>query len=75
LVTLRGIHAARIDVHWDVLPRTTRDIEFIADNPGDGALHCHKVHHRVNQMGHLRNDDEDPGWYDHPLGTVASLRP
>ncbi|HEY0783244.1 MAG TPA: copper oxidase, partial [Thermoanaerobaculia bacterium] len=31
---------------------TTRDIEFVADNPGDWALHCHKTHHTMNQMGH-----------------------
>jgi manganese oxidase len=31
---------------------TTRDIEFIADNPGDWAFHCHKSHHTMNQMGH-----------------------
>jgi hypothetical protein len=124
-----------------------RAIEFVADNPGDWALHCHKVHHTMNQMGHdlpimtgvdqtgvdqkvndlvpgympmgatgmgdmadmgkVRNSllmgshegraagpfgsifmggmftilkirenlgsyDEDPGWYDHPAGTVAS---
>ncbi|MEK6375946.1 MAG: copper oxidase [Acidobacteriota bacterium] len=30
----------------------TRDIELIADNPGDWALHCHKTHHVMNQMGH-----------------------
>jgi len=30
----------------------TRDIEFVADNPGDWALHCHKTHHTMNQMGH-----------------------
>lgn len=30
----------------------TRDIEFIADNPGDWALHCHKSHHTMNQMQH-----------------------
>ena len=24
----------------------------MADNPGDWALHCHKVHHTMNQMGH-----------------------
>ena len=126
----------------NVPPGTTRDIEFIADNPGDWALHCHKVHHTMNQMGHnlpimtgvdqtgvsekleelvpgympmgntgmgemmdmgkprnslmmgagegpfgeifmggmftvlkiregLRSYDEDPGWYQHPEGTVA----
>lgn len=30
----------------------TRDIEFVADAPGDWALHCHKFHHIMNQMGH-----------------------
>lgn len=30
----------------------TRDIEFIADNPGDWALHCHKAHHLMNGMVH-----------------------
>jgi hypothetical protein len=30
----------------------TRDIEFIADNPGDWAFHCHKTHHTMNQMQH-----------------------
>lgn len=131
----------------NVPPGTTRDVEFVADNPGDWALHCHKVHHTMNQMGHnlpimtgvdqsgvdqkvnelvpgympmgatgmgdmmdmgkprnsllmgahegraagpfgsifmggmftilkiredLRSYDEDPGWYEHPEGTVAS---
>jgi manganese oxidase len=128
----------------NVPPGTTRDVEFVADNPGDWALHCHKVHHTMNQMGHklpimtgvdqsgvdqklgelvpgfkpmgstgmgdmmnmgtprnslfmaagegpfgsifmggmftilkirenLASYDEDPGWYEHPSGTVASL--
>ena len=127
----------------NVPPGTTRDIEFVADNPGDWALHCHKVHHTMNQMGHnlpimtgvdqsgvaekieqlvpgymqmgntgmgdmmdmgrprnslmmgagegpfgtifmggmftilkireeLESYDADPGWYEHPAGTVAS---
>jgi manganese oxidase len=30
----------------------TRDIEFVADAAGDWALHCHKTHHIMNQMGH-----------------------
>jgi FtsP/CotA-like multicopper oxidase with cupredoxin domain len=30
----------------------TRAVEFIADNPGDWALHCHMTHHTMNQMGH-----------------------
>lgn len=31
---------------------STRDIEFVADAPGDWALHCHKSHHTMNAMGH-----------------------
>ncbi len=30
----------------------TREIEFIADAPGDWAMHCHMTHHIMNQMGH-----------------------
>jgi FtsP/CotA-like multicopper oxidase with cupredoxin domain len=125
---------------------TTRDIEFIADAPGDWPLHCHMTHHVMNQMGHgipnsigidpkkldrkvqkvlpsymtmgesgmgdmgqmgmpapknsipmvgapgpfdyigmggmftlvktrdhLASYDKDPGWYEHPAGTVASV--
>jgi FtsP/CotA-like multicopper oxidase with cupredoxin domain len=36
----------------DVPVGATRDIEFIADAPGDWALHCHKSHHTMNAMGH-----------------------
>ena len=124
----------------------TRDVEFIADAPGDWAFHCHKSHHTMNAMAHdipntlgvnqkdvaarirkmlpgymamgetgmaqhadhvkhmpgpkntlpmmmgkgpfgniemggmftvvkvrdkLQSYDQDPGWYDHPKGTVA----
>ncbi|OHB57701.1 MAG: copper oxidase [Planctomycetes bacterium GWF2_42_9] len=31
---------------------STRDIEFVADAPGDWALHCHKVHHIMSGMAH-----------------------
>jgi hypothetical protein len=31
---------------------STRTIEFIADNPGDWAFHCHMTHHTMTQMGH-----------------------
>ena len=31
---------------------STRDIEFVADVPGDWAFHCHKSHHTMNAMGH-----------------------
>lgn len=30
----------------------TREIEFLADQPGDWALHCHKAHHVMNGMVH-----------------------
>jgi manganese oxidase len=31
---------------------STRDIELVADAPGDWAMHCHMTHHVMNQMGH-----------------------
>ncbi len=31
-----------------VAPGTTRDVEFVAWNPGVWLLHCHKLHHIVN---------------------------
>jgi len=36
----------------DVPVGATRDIEFVADAPGDWAFHCHKSHHTMNAMGH-----------------------
>lgn len=30
----------------------TRDIEFVANEVGDWAFHCHMTHHVMNQMGH-----------------------
>jgi hypothetical protein len=30
----------------------TRDIEFVADVPGDWIFHCHKSHHTMNAMSH-----------------------
>ena len=29
-----------------------RAVEFIANEPGDWAFHCHKSHHTMNAMGH-----------------------
>jgi hypothetical protein len=57
LVTRRGAKklppaAQYSEVTVLVAPGETRDIEFIADNPGDWALHCHKSHHTMNQMQH-----------------------
>ncbi|MGC3989758.1 MAG: copper oxidase [Chthoniobacteraceae bacterium] len=31
---------------------TTRVVEFVAENPGDWAMHCHMSHHVMNQMAH-----------------------
>ncbi|WNG27572.1 copper oxidase [Cystobacter fuscus] len=31
---------------------STRGVEFVADEPGDWAMHCHMTHHVMNQMGH-----------------------
>ena len=36
----------------DVPPGTTRDIELVADAPGDWIFHCHKSHHTMNAMSH-----------------------
>ena len=35
-----------------VAPGQTRDIEFVADAPGDWAMHCHRRHHPMNAMSH-----------------------
>jgi manganese oxidase len=32
----------------NVPPGTTRDVEFVANNPGLWRLHCHKLHHITN---------------------------
>jgi manganese oxidase len=31
---------------------TMRAFDFVADAPGDWAIHCHKSHHTMNAMGH-----------------------
>ncbi len=30
---------------------STRTFDFVADEPGDWAMHCHMTHHVMNQMG------------------------
>ncbi len=63
----------------------TRDIEFIADNPGDWPFHCHKSHHTMNAMAHVlpnllgvsqRGLEEKikailPGYFAHGEGGMA----
>ena len=45
--------AARYSANTVLVPvGSTRAIEFVADNPGDWAMHCHMTHHVMNQMGH-----------------------
>jgi manganese oxidase len=36
----------------NIMPGTTRAVEFVADLPGDWPLHCHKSHHAMNAMSH-----------------------
>lgn len=31
---------------------STRTVDWVANNPGDWAFHCHMSHHVMNQMGH-----------------------
>ncbi len=31
---------------------STQTVEWVADEPGDWAFHCHKSHHTMNPMGH-----------------------
>ncbi|MDD5389949.1 MAG: copper oxidase [Gallionellaceae bacterium] len=40
------------EVTTDVAIGQMRAFEFLADNPGDWAFHCHKSHHTMNAMGH-----------------------
>lgn len=56
---ITGTDGGRIPVSAQVMDTTvlvavgqTRDIEFIADAPGDWLMHCHMTHHVMNQMGH-----------------------
>jgi manganese oxidase len=40
------------EVTTDIAVGQMRAIEFVADNLGDWAFHCHKSHHTMNAMGH-----------------------
>jgi FtsP/CotA-like multicopper oxidase with cupredoxin domain len=57
---ITGTEAGRIpDTAWipsnNVLVGVAqaRDIEFVADNPGDWVLHCHMFHHMMNFMSSM----------------------
>jgi hypothetical protein len=40
------------EVTADVAVGQMRQLEFVADEEGDWAFHCHKSHHTMNAMGH-----------------------
>ena len=40
------------EVTVDIPVGGMRAIEFVAHEPGDWAIHCHKAHHTMNAMGH-----------------------
>ena len=40
------------EVTTDIAVGQMRQFEFIADEEGDWAFHCHKSHHTMNAMGH-----------------------
>lgn len=41
-----------MEVTSDIAVGQMRQFEFIADEVGDWAFHCHKSHHTMNAMGH-----------------------
>jgi FtsP/CotA-like multicopper oxidase with cupredoxin domain len=52
------------EVTQDIAVGQMRQLEFLADEEGDWAFHCHKSHHTMNAMGHdvptmigVRQDD------------------
>ncbi|MEO8316933.1 MAG: copper oxidase [Bradyrhizobium sp.] len=48
--------AQYLEATTDVAVGSIRAFDFVADNPGDWAFHCHKSHHTMNSMGHnMRN--------------------
>ena len=41
-----------LEVTTDIAVGQMRQVEFLADEEGDWAFHCHKSHHTMNAMGH-----------------------
>jgi FtsP/CotA-like multicopper oxidase with cupredoxin domain len=41
-----------LEVTTDIAVGQMRQVEFVADEEGDWAFHCHKSHHTMNAMGH-----------------------
>ncbi len=44
--------ARQYEVTTDVAVGQMRQVDFLADEEGDWAFHCHKAHHTMNAMGH-----------------------
>ena len=44
-----GVTKARATVH---VAKASPQLDFVADEQGDWAFHCHKSHHTMNAMGH-----------------------
>ena len=42
----------RYEVTEDIAVGQMRQLDFLADEEGDWAFHCHKSHHTMNAMGH-----------------------
>ena len=40
------------EVTTDIAVGQMRQVDFVADEEGDWAFHCHKSHHTMNAMGH-----------------------
>jgi FtsP/CotA-like multicopper oxidase with cupredoxin domain len=65
-IHLHGFHFDVVETDGGTVPKSARKpetstlvpvgavrvIEFVADNLGDWAFHCHMTHHVMNQMGH-----------------------
>jgi hypothetical protein len=65
-----------------------REVEFVANNPGDWVMHCHMFHHMMNHMvsgvgpgsrGLARDGREDPRYkvpgFPQGAGMMAKLTP
>ncbi|MFN7146045.1 MAG: multicopper oxidase family protein [Myxococcota bacterium] len=50
---------------------STRVVEFVPEEPGDWAMHCHMTHHVMTQMGHTEAIvGADMGRVDHRMSRV-----
>lgn len=74
------ISARRKGATINVPPGTTRDVEFIAWNPGLWRFHCHKIHHVVNAhvdvpMGLMAHGGMFTMFYVEPKNPKAPWQP